>query len=54
MIHKNFMKVTAISVNGEMKSANGVYKTSQAIVTCEVSELLEEISYAKSEIKFKL
>jgi hypothetical protein len=44
MIHENLMKVTAISVNGEMKSASGVHKTSQVIITCEVSELLEEIS----------
>jgi hypothetical protein len=34
------MKVTMISANGEMKSASGVYKTSQAIVICEISELL--------------
>jgi hypothetical protein len=48
------MKVTAISVNGEVKSASGVQKASQAVVTCKASKLSEEISYAKSEIKFKL
>ena len=53
MIHKNFMKVAPISANGEMKSASGVYKTYQDGVTCEVSEMSEEISCTISGIKFK-